>query len=203
MRRILIVTALWVVAGCNEPAQAPAPTPSGQLSWMDVPGHPVIPLPDPDEQEGHVGRAPRRLTVAQLRISIEVATGRKWAPLDVRGASLGEADFALVRSETADANLVFAKFLEDGARDVCLDAATADAAAVQADRILSPETSTPLNLVYLSTRFWGSPLQGDELVRWSSFAESVKKRAEAVGKPQQAWAAVCVAMMTDSRFLTY
>jgi hypothetical protein len=58
--------------------------------------------------------------------------------------------------------------------------------------------------VYLSTRFWGSPLQGEELTRWSAFFTKAAARAEAITNGRdQALAAVCIAMMTDSRFLTY
>lgn len=58
-------------------------------------------------------------------------------------------------------------------------------------------------LGYLSIRFWGSPLQGDELTRWSDFFKKAAARAEAVNGRDQALAAVCIALMTDSRFLTY
>jgi hypothetical protein len=58
-------------------------------------------------------------------------------------------------------------------------------------------------LVYLSTRFWGAPLSGDELPKWKSFFTQAASRAEAIRKRDQAFAVMCIAMMTDSRFLTY
>jgi hypothetical protein len=58
-------------------------------------------------------------------------------------------------------------------------------------------------LVYLSTRFWGSPLEGEELTRWAGFFTQAAARAETIQKRDQALAAVCIALMTDSRFLTY
>src|SRR6185312_10998094 len=95
---------------------------AGELSPVPD-GHPAITaLPDPELQGGHVGRAPRRITTAQLKSSIRVTTGRDWSQIDNLAASLGQADYALLNAESTETNLVFAKFLEDGAREVCLGA---------------------------------------------------------------------------------
>src|SRR3954470_10451210 len=97
------------------------------------PGHPPLtPLVDPDLQGGHAGRAPRRLTVAQLDASITTAVGRRWTGIDAVAATLGKPDFAMTVTEATDPNLVFAKFLEDGARSVCVAQAQADIAATTA-----------------------------------------------------------------------
>jgi hypothetical protein len=172
---------------------------------------------DPDQQDGHVGRAPRRVTVAQLDQSIQVAVGRPWAGLGAVAASLGRADYAMVVSESTDPNLVFAKFLEDGAREVCLATAAADLAAPTAEgRVLArklgegsltkiadlPRAAIAQNLVYLSTRFWGAPLAGEDLDAWTALFEQLAIRAQSAGKPEQAFAAVCLALMTDPRFIT-
>lgn len=220
MRPVLL--AVLVLAACNK---APAPADkAGSLDPVDVGNHPAVtPLPDPDLQGGHVGRAPRRITVAQLKASILVTTGRQWSQIDNLAASLGKADYALVNAEAVEPNLVFAKFLEDGSREVCLGAALADLSRpVAGDRVLSPlvGTATDLttlsdddvrkNLVYLSTRFWGQPLGGPELETW---LQAFKKLAAATKAPvppatvaaprHQAWGGICVALMTDPRFFTY
>ncbi len=220
MRALLF--GVLVLAACSK---APAPADKvGDLSPIDMSNHPPITkLPDPDLQGGHVGRAPRRITVAQLKASILITTGRQWSQIDNLAASLGRADYALVNAEAIEPNLVFAKFLEDGAREVCLGAASADLSRPNAaDRVLSPlvPTSTDLttlpdadvrqNLVYLSTRFWGQPLAGDELDTW---LQTFKKLATATKTPvppattaaprQQAWGGICIALMTDPRFFTY
>lgn len=207
--------ALLALASCGKAASAPREPEPATLE--DVPAsHPALaPLPDPDEQGGHVGRAPRRLTVAQLGASIELTTGRPWDKLDKLAASLGEADYALVNAESAEPNLVYAKFLEDGAREVCL--ATADADLAQKDlsaRVLSPnlpdgpltalaEAAVRDNLVYLSTRFWGQPLSGAELDTWLRAFQGFATRAEAAKKRREAWGAVCIGLLTDPRFSTY
>lgn len=190
---------------------------SGTLVPIETPSGGPTSLPDPDQQGGHIGRAPRRITVAQLDSSIQVATGRRWASLDSLAPSLGRADYALVNSESAEPTLVFAKFLEDGAREVCLATAIADLAQTRASaRILAeqlpdsltnlttiPDSAVRSNLVYLSTRFWGQPLSGPELDSWTMLFKNAAARAQTVAKREQALAAVCIALMTDPRFITY
>lgn len=206
---------LLVLAACTtRPADVPR---DGTLTPVP-PGHPPIaPLPDPELQGGHVGRAPRRITVAQLKTSILTTTGRQWSQIDNLAASLGRADYALVNAESVEPNLVFAKFLEDGAREVCTAAAAADLTTPLAEnRVLSPEVPASItdltkidaatakrNLVYLSTRMWGQPLSGAELDVWAGSFATIAARAQASNKKREAWGAICIAMMTDPRFITY
>ncbi len=212
--RALIITTLVaaLAAGCSPAKDQPA-----TLEPVATPGGDLPVLPDPDLQGGNVGRAPRRITVEQLRRSIEAAVGRPWTGLAAVADSLGEADFAMVVSDSAEPNLVFAKFLEDGARSVCVAQANADIAAATAPaRILArqlPDSLTNLttltdeqisaNLVYLSTRFWGWPLEGAELQQWTALFRQLATRAQAVGKRAHALAGVCIALFTDPRFSTY
>ncbi|MBZ4415288.1 hypothetical protein [Myxococcus sp. RHSTA-1-4] len=230
MRRLVLSAALLALAsGCMKSEEKATPPPlDGQLEPVANPHQPgdFEPLPDPEAQGGSVGRQPRRLTVSQLDAAIFQAVGRRWVTpsgdgIDARATSLGRADYALVASENTEPNLVFAKFLEDGARYVCLEQAKAEVAQTNpALRTLSrtlPGTWGDLRkltdaqvreyLVYNSTRFWGSPLAGDELTRWVNLFTQAAARVETVTtnpKPRhQALAVVCIAMLTDSRFITY
>jgi hypothetical protein len=204
-----------LVAGCSVSSSSPR---EATLTDVSLPAHPTLaPLPDPQLNDGHTGRAPRRLSVAQLEQSIITTTGKKWSKLEARAASLGRADFAVTVSEATEANLVFAKFLEDGAREVCLAVAKEDLARTDAGaRVLSaevPGTTTDFttltdelvakNLASLALRFWGSTLEDAERARWVSTFRQLAVRAKATAKPEQAWGAICVAMMTDPRFFTY
>lgn len=223
MRRLLLTALLALATGCTQgsvdaPAKPvpldaqldPVPNPHGNTDQID-------PLPDPEAQGGSVGRAPRRLTVAQLKESIRIAVGMEWDELEARAQSLGRADYALITSENTEPNLVFARFLDDGARKVCIAQAQKDIA--QADvslRTLGRTLPSPMSdltkltdaqvdetLVYLSTRFWGAPLAGEELARYAAFFRKAAARAETLKKRDQALAVVCIAMLTDSRFITY
>ncbi|MBL9036942.1 MAG: hypothetical protein JNG84_00375, partial [Archangium sp.] len=136
MKRLLLWAALTLVACSTRPAA----TQDGQLENVDMGDHPPITaLPDPELNGGHTGRAPRRLTVAQLKQSILITTGTQWSRIDALAASLGQADFALTVSDSTEPNLVFAKFLEDGAREVCIRAAQSDLTKPQVSRVLWPE----------------------------------------------------------------
>jgi hypothetical protein len=199
-------------------SDAPAPKSEvGEVSPVPSDHPPIAPLPDPELSQGHVGRAPRRITVAQLKESILTTTGRQWSLIDKLSASLGSADYALVNAEATEPNLVFAKFMEDGAREVCLATAEADLAEkdpakrvlardVQGDlkdlRQLSAQTRRD-NVVYLSTRFWGQPVSDSELDKWTEAFGKLAERAEVAKKRREAWGALCIALMTDPRFVTY
>jgi hypothetical protein len=212
----LALLLLTAAAACGSEPAAPKPRPAELEPLPD--DHPSIePLPDPELSGGHVGRAPRRITVAQLKSSIAITTGRQWSKIDELAASLGRADYALVNAEATEPNLVFAKFLEDGAREVCLATADADLKETDASkRVLSPEVpadakdlsklddaSVRQNMIYLSTRFWGQPLAGGELDTWVSAYKGIATRAEAAKKKREAWGAICIGLMTDPRFTTY
>ena len=78
----------------SPPAPRPADVPA-RRSWCPLDPSPTAPprstpLPDPELQGGHVGRAPRRITVAQLKTSPSVtATGRQWSQIDKLAAVAG------------------------------------------------------------------------------------------------------------------
>jgi hypothetical protein len=191
---------------------------AGTLETIDMGNHPpMAKLADPETNQGHVGRKPRRITVAQLRESILTTTGRQWSQINNLAASLGQADYALTVSESTEANLVFAKFLEDGAREVCMGVANADLGNSNvATRVLFPnvtvtnrdfttmtDAQVQENLQYLAVRFWGQRFADDEATAWMQTFRTIAARAKSINRPEQAWGAMCVAFMTDPRFITY
>jgi len=227
MRRLVLTAALLALgAGCTR-SEEKAPARDGQLEPVPNPHQPgdFEPLPDPEAQAGSVGRAPRRLNVSQLDAAIFHAVGRRWVTpdgrdgIDARASSLGRADYAFVVNENTEPNLVFAKFLEDGARLVCsLQAKDEVLLSDPEARVLSrtlpgrwddlrklTDTQVREFLVYNSTRFWGAPLTGDELTKWVGLFTQAATRVEAMNpkRRDQALAVVCIAMLTDSRFITY
>lgn len=216
IRSGLFVAVFALVSCTSKPVEKPAM--EGTLETVDMGNHPpTVKLPDPEQNQGHVGRKPRRITVAQLRESILTTTGRQWSQINNLAASLGQPDYALTVSEATEANLVFAKFVEDGAREVCLAVATADLARTNpADRVLFPDVTVAnrdfttmtdgaikTNLSYLAVRFWGQPFADAERDAWATTFKTVAARAKTINRPEQAWGAMCVAFMTDPRFITY
>ena len=218
MRSLAIATlALSLCVGCSKGPSGSVDQPAS-LAPVELPtDHPVLtPLPDPELNGGHAGRAPRRISVPQLKQSILTVTGKQWTQIDNLASSLGQADYALTVSDATEPNLVFAKFLDDGAREVCLNVARDDLARAQDQRVLWPEVpgtsrdfttlddaTIAKNLGTLSVRFWGSPLDEAELIDWTATFKKLAARAKTINKPEQAWGSVCVAMMTDPRFITY
>lgn len=215
LRSAVFAAALALAACTSKPAEKPER--SGTLETVDMGNHPpTVRLADPEHNEGNVGRKPRRITVAQLRESILTTTGRQWSQINNLAASLGQPDFALTVSESTEANLVFAKFVEDGAREVCLAVASADLNRPAADRVLFPDVTITnrdftlmsddaikANLAYLATRFWGQAFSDPERDAWVTTFKTVAARAKTINRPEQAWGAMCVAFMTDPRFITY
>ena len=215
MQRHFVTAALCFLMGCSSGSTTDQ---RATLAPVELPtGHPTLtPLPDPEANGGHAGRAPRRISVAQLKASIITVTGRQWSQIDNLASSLGQADYALTVSDATEPNLVFAKFLDDGAREVCLNVARDDLARARDQRVLWPEvpgTSRDFtglsdaliqkNLMTLSVRFWGSPLDSTELTDWTATFKKLAARAKTINKPEQAWGSICVALMTDPRFITY
>ena len=215
-RNLAVMCGCLFALGCSSASKPGAPE-IAELTPIPSDHPPIAALPDPELSGGHVGRAPRRISVAQLKASIQTTTGRQWSQIDKLAASLGSADYALVNAEATEPNLVFAKFLEDGAREVCLATAQADLTETDpAKRVLARDVPGNLadlrklseqarrdNLSYLSTRFWGQPLAGDELVKWNDSFKTLAERAEVAKKRREAWGALCIAFMTDPRFVTY
>ncbi len=216
MKTVAFAALVFCLAGCSRETPTPLPV-GGEVKQVELPGNhpPLTTLPDPEANGGHAGRAPRRISVPQLKQSIITTTGREWAKLDDLASSLGKADYAITVSDSTEANLVFAKFLDDGAREVCKATATEDLLKPQGERVLSAEIPDGVgipsdellqrNLQSLALRFWGSSLDEAELSTWlNTFKTKLYPAADAsASKRWQAWGSVCVAMMTDQRFITY
>jgi hypothetical protein len=123
------------------------------------PDHPPVAAGDPIASADHVGRAPRRLNVDQLRAALLVATGFTWVAsrrvsdpesptgftnlpdadmLDALASTLGRADYATTTTESVDPAVTFSKLAGDAARASCRASVRADASspAIESHRIL-------------------------------------------------------------------
>jgi hypothetical protein len=116
-----------------------------------------LPLDNPDMNDGHVGRAPRRVDVRQFRAALMNAVGLTWmesrriASAEVPGgaytdpnadmlvqvaATLGQPNYLTSTSEAVDPNPTFSKLVGDAARKACRDGITMDLARAPGERIL-------------------------------------------------------------------
>jgi hypothetical protein len=150
--RGLVVTVLCSLFGCGSRASLPpARETPGRIIVVEPgvlpPDHPVVTAVDPASSDDHVGRAPRRLSVDQLRSALLLATGYTWvarrtvfdpdspsgttkAPdadmLDALAATLGRADYVTTTKESLDPAVTFAKLASDAARSACRASVRAD-----------------------------------------------------------------------------
>ncbi len=137
-----------VTPGSSTPVD-PGATPAGAAGGL--------PLSDPAMADGHVGRAPRRLNVTQLRAALENAIGVSWRQratilsadyasgsyvdesadmLALLARTLGQPDYNTSTQESIDPTAVFSKLVADGVRKACRDGLALDAARPRAERIL-------------------------------------------------------------------
>jgi hypothetical protein len=222
MKKIGLISSVFLVSfiSCNKPVEAEVPKAqlvpvADGLPVNHAPINvPLVPL------EGLVGRKPKRLSIDQLNASIEAATGMKWTEtvngirntdvLDYLAPTLGRPDYAYITQDNLEPNVMFAKFMGDGARKVCSDVAAKDKSTTAEKKVLVKNiqaldaTNTQAivdNVVYLRTRFFS-----DASTQYAVSAPFVKVFHDTIaaqGSAEDGWLAVCVAMLTDPQFLTY
>jgi hypothetical protein len=150
------------LAACGDtPTRMPTATTPGRAVLVEAPplpeGHPPVLIGEPASNNDRVGRAPRRLSVDQLRVALVAATGFTWvasrrvsdpdAPsgstqlpdadmLEVLAATLGRPDYVTSTSDSLDPAVTFEKLANDAARSACRASINADAASTGQRRIL-------------------------------------------------------------------
>ncbi len=217
--------------GCPAPGEA---LPRRAAARIDPHGLPLDDAGTADpEASARVGRATRRLDLAQLRGSLARAFGETWtgprtvrtpdAPTGQRFESqadllrfnasvLGEADYVRSTSQDLTASVPFAKLSSDAVRAVCAEAVRRDALRPRAERVVLLEVDPGDTLDSAPTRVRDNVLAlGLKLWAQSLSPAEVDALlglfrvalAAPGGTPLSAWRAVCVSMGTDPRFLTY
>lgn len=181
-------------------------------------------------------RESRRLSLAQLRAVFPIAFGNEadgttpitWHVGAAEGftkyaSSLGEPDYIEVTEENLDASPMYAKFMDDAARDVCTRALAADASktdaskrvvmrfASDADTVQSNASAIDKNLRYLSLRLFGQKVADDDsetLAGLRTVFDTTAKESAGSSEPgavdvEAGWKAVCVAMVVAPEFHVY
>lgn len=200
----------------------------------------TTPLDHPPVDEGALPRpsaAIRRLSLAQLRASLPVLFGTEedgvtpitWrmpdgkVGLNVMAGSLGEPDYIEITEENLEPSPMYAKFMDDLARDVCDRALRADvtrpagATRVLAreadfgDTVASDAAAIDDNVRYLLLRLHAvkAAAGDDELVTpWRAVFAEATADAQDAGLDDDAataegWRAVCVGLVVAPEFHLY
>jgi hypothetical protein len=152
--------ALALASGCyhgDSLAQATEATAGSEGSEGSAATGDTLPTTGSDDETGETpeerqsgGRNPRRLSVDQVRASLQALLGQTYRggawvydPLDPQGeawredadlldafaGALGRPDYNYTVSEALEAGMTFAKFVQDAARSTCRAAVEADIAA--------------------------------------------------------------------------
>jgi hypothetical protein len=199
--------------------------------------------PDLDHPEVDDGALPkpsaaiRRLSLAQLRASLPVLFGTEadgstpitWRlpgggqGLNQMAGSLGEPDYIEVTEENLEPSPMYAKFMDDMARDVCGRALAADLArpagntrvivrrADFGDTVAEGAAAIDDNLRYLLLRLHAVKVAEDDasaIAAWRALFSEATAEASEAGRDAEAatvegWRAVCVGLVNAPEFHLY
>lgn len=218
-----------LAAACSGKAGAIVTDDPNAAGHVGVESEPAGPFDHPPVDIPPRSRGTRRLSVDMLEGSVPVVAGARadgtpiqWTrtvkgravsrfELGEYGAALGRPDYRTTTEEPIEPNALYAKFMDDMARDVCGQMITADAARPEgAEGSLArfaplDEAGTPAqigeNLRYLKLRFLGQhSADGDD----AAVADlRAVYDAAAVDAPREGWRAVCVALFDSPAFHVY
>ncbi len=211
-----LVVALGIaLAGCSQQTLEAPPEPStpelGEFTPVD--GGDLA-------EEGQAGRDFRRMDIDQLSASIERVTGHAWTRevggedvdrFEELAPTLGVPDYIEVVSDPLSPSLLFQKFLDDAALDVCPRLVQDDLERSDGTRWLirhvqpsdtaeSPDMQRTLKDALL--RFHGKAVadESQELAEWVFLMRSLN---EVASQPQTRWESLCVALITHPDFYLY
>lgn len=207
LTRTLHLCALVALAACGGDGTDPSATPVD----LDPRGDVVV---VPPRTPGEGIRPRRRMDLDQLQASFaRVTGGANWWGWGPYARTLGKPDYAVQTHEDLTASLLFHKFLDDAARDVCDQLAALEPGLPRAERTLMAlveptDTSATApdavkeNLAMLLLRFHGRRVApGDPvLAPWQRLFENV---VTGTGNPVAGWRAVCVALIEHPDFTSY
>lgn len=226
MRRALLLSALLSLGltGCEDAG--------GNPNLDTTPGATDLPPNHPDVNDLlslATARGSGRLSVNQLRLSLPVLAGQDangnditWGALQTNASALGEPDYVNVTIENFDPSPLYAKFMDDAARDVCTKMVNAELSASPSkalyrfvdllDTVESNPSGVDANLRYLKLRYHGVRIADDDaegVARLRSlFRSAVNAAKGSAATPSrnhvaEGWRLVCVALMTSAEFHIY
>lgn len=215
-KHIVMTLGALALLGCGSAAVEPVPSPPETEEWSD---HDNEELGDASIYPVLEGRAPKRLTVDQLRQSVpDLLEGQTWhsdvpyldsrflIPLfDLYGPTLGEADYITTSVNFLDPIPSFVKYVDEMAASVCVNALFEEGN----DSIVKYPEDVDQNLRYLRLKFHGvyvPPGEVEGIAALRTLYDTLYDRY--FDHPNGAyhvvpWLGVCMAVMTDPEFYIY
>ncbi len=220
--RLAYVALLFAVACDSTPIVAEAPT-------ADVePVGPGLPVDHPPIELAPESHAPKRLTVDMLQASLPVIAGvdaagapitwtiqRNQRQVDALsdeglGRTLGRPDYVQITEEAAEPTPLYAKLIDDMARDVCAKMVRADDARAASARTLTrlapldgaEVAEVQANLRYLMLRFLGQKVADDDVAATADLL-TLYDAASGGTDARAGWTAVCVGLLVSPSFHLY
>jgi len=235
MRYALLTCFSLALAACGTSGESNTQrgTPNGDPTLGPSTQAPPLDHPAVDQRRSSAGA--RRLSTDQWRASLPVVMGNDvdgkpitWtlnngAPR-IAGSiarSLGEPDYIDRTEEALEPQLLYSKFANDAAMDVCEKALVADAVrtdgktrvltrfAAPTDLVANSAAAIDENLRYLTLRFFGVRVPATESSRIAPlrkvFTEASTGQAstDPAEQARAGWKAVCVALVTSPEFHLY
>lgn len=193
------------------------------------------PVDHPPIQVQGTSASPRRLSTDQLRASLPIAFGKDatGAPITWKNGanpalsnpgiarSLGEPDYINTTDEALEPSVLYAKFMDDAARNICGQGLDADATRTDpaqrallrhvdlADTVESNAAGVDANLRYLKLRFHAVKVADGDAATVAPLRELLSTVSKAStetdpkAKAREGWNAVCVALVTAPEFNLY
>lgn len=223
MKRALLTAALAALLGCS----------SSDRGLDQGGGQPAPPVDHP--LGNGLSANPRRLSADQWGASMGVifGTGVDGKPIAWKAGtrpaldqatiaqSFGEPDYITTTEEDLSPSVLYAKYTDDAARDLCGQAQAADAVRTDAktrvltrfvaptDTVATNQGAIDHNLRYLKLRFHGVKIEPtdtaslDGLRKLFTTAATASTAPDLAKKNDEAWLAVCVALVTAPEFHIY
>ena len=198
---------MWWILACGETEKLPEETVTESTEE-------VLP-PVTEEEIGEVdweneatehGRKKKRMSVAQVRDSMERITGTRWgsstSKWDSYADSLGVPDYQQRMSADLSPSVIFQKFLNDAAAESCMEWFATGTSMFAHDPLSLALSDIQQNIDTLRWRIQGHEKGGDALILqdYLELHQSVWVRTE---DAMSAWHTVCVGMFTHPDFWMY
>ena len=204
---------LWLFLACG--GGDPSPKPGAVAPGPEPEDVPVVSETEwgestSPEAEPPATRVLKRMTVAQVRDSMEQITGGIPWGTDARShwdeysATLGVADYQLIVKSDASPTVMFQKFLDDAAGATCQAWVAAESGSFFA--IESPESTDREDIraqvANLRWRIQGRDRASTDAVL-DDYEAVFTKVHQRTASTEAAWATVCVALFTHPDFFMY